>query len=363
VREPLEKKRQREYAEELLSKKDDGMTLCIAGECRHKGMPALVLIADSRAERGLSNPVFSEFRIGSEDTQKIRDVGRNFRALVSGAPTLADELLAKCDTAIVKLEDTAHNEDSDIVITEFFENLRQAARLRKRELVEHYIGMNTVLGSRDEFLTKSREVFSEAHYNKLQDEIKGIGLGGDIIIAGFHGETPLIVRLDSGGEVHWEDHYSVVGAGSDIAFAILALNPYDEDEIEVPECVFRLFEAKSAAQQTNKTVGNSTVFEVLVRNQETQEEFEISDEFFELMKTKLRFLSIPTIDPPTKFLLAESDTEKETEKEKHASKDSAAAELIQPSQEKHGRFIGRFRARDSMPEDLEGQGPTEKIPE
>jgi len=335
---------------------EETMTLCIAGECRHKGMPALVLIADSRAERGLANPAFSDLRIGSEDTNKIRDVGKNFRALLSGPPTLADELIAKCDAATVKLEETVPNEDSDIVITEFFENLRQAARLRKRELVEHYIGMNTVLGSRDEFLQKSRDVFSEAHYNRLQDEIKAIGLGGDIILAGFHGETPIIVRLDSAGEVHWEDHYSVVGAGSDIAFAILALNPYDEEKIEVPECVFRLFEAKSAAH-ANKTVGVATVFEVLVRNQETQEAFDISDEFFELIKTKLRFLSVPLINPPDDFLVLESDSKTV------ASKESIDSQLIQPAQDKEKRFIGRFTAHDAMPEGLEGYGPPEKIPE
>lgn len=59
------------------------MTLCIAGECRHRGKPAIVLLADSRVEKGLASPMFSELRIGAEDAQKMRDVGAGFRALVS----------------------------------------------------------------------------------------------------------------------------------------------------------------------------------------------------------------------------------------------------------------------------------------
>lgn len=61
---------------------------------------------------------------------------------------MGDELLAKCDAAILKFEDAVPNQDSDVVITAFLEDLKQAARERKREIVEHYIGMNTVFSSR-----------------------------------------------------------------------------------------------------------------------------------------------------------------------------------------------------------------------
>jgi hypothetical protein len=284
----------------------DKMTLCIAGACKHKGSPAIVMLTDSRVERGLASPIFSELRIGAEDAQKMRDVGDDFRALLSGPPTMGDELLAKCDAAIVRFEKAVPNADSDIVITAFFEELKLAARERKREIIDRYIGMNTVLSSRQEFIDKARTVFSEAHYNRLQDELRSLSLGGDVIIAGFHGDDQIIVRLDAFGNVHWEDHYSVIGAGSDIAFAILALNEYDEDSIEVPECVFRLFEAKAAAH-TNRTVGETTAFEVFIKGQGS---FDISDEFFELKKSKRRFISIPEIIPPDNFLVRNEEDDK-----------------------------------------------------
>jgi hypothetical protein len=345
--------RQKEFAGPDNEVSEENMTLCIAGECRHNGDPALVLVADTRVERGLASPIFSELRIGSEDAQKVRDVGINFRALLSGPPTLGDELLAKCDAAIVELEKATPNQDSDLIITAFFEKLRQASRERKKELVEHYIGMNTVLSSREEFLTKSKDVFSESYYNKIQDELRSIGLGGDIILAGFHGDQPLIVRIDSGGGVHWEDHYSVIGAGADIAFALLALNPYDEDVIEVPECVFRLYEAKVAAH-ANKTVGDTTVFEVLVRGKGS---FDISDEFFDLLKSKLRFQSVPEIVPTVNFLIPDGEEKldiniKTESTDPQSTKDST---LIPTDASKPRRFLGRYMAHDSMPPELQAK--------
>ncbi len=296
---------------EAAPKEDDEMTLCIAGECRHKGKPAIVLIADSRVERGAANPIFSDMRIGAEDAQKVRDVGNTFRALISGPPTMGDELISKFEETVVRFEQVNLPDDFDLLVTKFFEDLRRSARERKKEIVEHFIGMNTPLSSTQDFLDKAKTVFSESHYSRLQDEIRSLSLGGDIILAGFHDEAALIIRMDAFGGVHWEDHYSVIGAGADTAYAILALNPWDEEDIDVAQCAFRLFEAKVAAQ-TNKTVGNLTQFEVMVMGEE--DTFDISLDFFELIKSKLRFLSIPEIVPPDNFLepMTEEDDKKET---------------------------------------------------
>jgi hypothetical protein len=72
-----------------------------------------------------------------------------------------------------------------------------------------------------------------------------------------------------------------------------------EDEMELPECVFRVFEAKSAARK-NRTVGSLTSFEILIQG---GGRFDITDEFFDLIKSKRRMRKVPTIKPEEPFLI------------------------------------------------------------
>jgi hypothetical protein len=152
------------------------MTICIAATCEHEGIPALVLCTDTRAEKGLADIFLSELKIGSEDADKVRHIGKDFAALVAGQPTKADELLAKFDDPIFRFERVTPNEDSDIVITSFLEDLRKAARDRKREIVEHYVGMNTAFSSFDDFASKGRAILSDSHCNRIWEDIRSIGL-------------------------------------------------------------------------------------------------------------------------------------------------------------------------------------------
>ena len=92
------------------------MTLCIAAACKYHDRPALVLCTDTRTEKGLADPLLSELKIGSNDADKIREIGGNFAVLIAGISTKADELLAKFDEPIVKFERVAPNKDSDIVM-------------------------------------------------------------------------------------------------------------------------------------------------------------------------------------------------------------------------------------------------------
>lgn len=99
------------------------VTLCIAAACKHEGIPAIALCTDCRTEKGLAS--YSEGRIGSNDADKIRRIGTSFAALLAGGPTNADQLLAKCDAAVLKFEKATANKDSDIIITEFLEDLKK----------------------------------------------------------------------------------------------------------------------------------------------------------------------------------------------------------------------------------------------
>lgn len=151
--------------------------------------------------------------------------------------------------------------------------------------------MSVGFESFDHFLKNGRTHLSDAHYSRVWDEIRSIGLGAEIILAGFHDNDSLIVRLDATGEVHWEDGYSVIGSGMDIALAFLCQNSYDED-IPLHKCVFRVYEAKSAAQK-NRTVGTITSFELLIQG---KGRFDISNKFFKYLKTKRRMLKVPEIE-------------------------------------------------------------------
>lgn len=272
---------------------EEPMTLCIAATCQHENMPAIVLCSDSRAEHGI---YLSELRVGSEDADKIRWIG-DFSAMLSGLPTKADELLTQCDQAIREFSKTQPNVDSDIVITSFFEQLRKAARSRKRQIVEHHIAMSTAFNDYEDFISKAKSTLSESHYNRIWEEIRSLGLGAEVIIAGFHDDEAIIIKLDDAGEVHWEDHYSVIGTGSQMALSFLCQNDY-EDTMSLQECLFRTLEAKKAAEK-NRTVGHSTSFEVLIQG---KGRFDITDAAFQVLKVFLRFSNIPTINLGDKFL-------------------------------------------------------------
>lgn len=290
------------------------MTLCIAAACKHQDVPAIVLCADCRAEKGVA--AYSEGRIGSNDAEKIREIGQSFAALLSGVPTKADELLAKCDQAIFTFERTVATEDSDIVITHFFEQLRKAGRLRRQELIDHYVAMHTIFSGREEFLKVGKSSLPESEYSEMLRDIERINLGAEVIVAGFHGSDAIIVRMDALGETHWEDNYSVIGTGSDIALAFLCQNDYSDD-MPLPECLFRVYEAKAASQK-NRTVGELTSFQVLIQH---KGRFDISDNFFEQLKSKRRMLTIPSIETEEGWLesLSEEDSaEAEASNPEHA---------------------------------------------
>jgi hypothetical protein len=202
--------------------------------------------------------------------------------MLAGSETKADELLTACDEVIRKFSETPEDINSDLEITRFLENLRKVARARKREILEHYVGMTLGI-SYEDFLNTAQRRFTEAQYVDELERIRHLGLGAEVIICGFHGDEPLTVKLDADGEAHWETNYSVIGDGADIALAFLAQRDYDP-EMPLMECMLRVYEAKRAAE-VNRHVGKLTSFEVLVQ---ARKRFDISDTCFKLLKRTVR---------------------------------------------------------------------------
>lgn len=254
------------------------MTLCIAAECWQGKVPCVAMLTDTRSERG---GLFQEL-VGSEDADKFRTIGP-MTALISGIPTDGDELLTLCEEAVRTFSVSVPVEESDLVITKFLSDLRAAAVKRKKVMVEHHLDM-TINMSYDNFVERHRTEFHESHSRDIWNQIHHtVDLGADLLLCGFSGDDSLIVRLDRYGKTHWEDNYSAIGIGSDIAQAFLCQRDWmteDQDLLELPDCLYRIYEAKRAAQK-NRHVGETTSFQVLMPEGKRSD---ITDECFQEFK-------------------------------------------------------------------------------
>ncbi len=175
--------------------------------------------------------------------------------------------------------------DSDEAVTAFLKELRAQAADRKKDLLDHHLRMSLGL-SFDEFLNTHRDRLHDVHSRDIWNQIHHIDLETDLLICGFSGDEPVVIRLDRFGKTHWETNYSVVGIGSDIALAFLCQRDWSAEDgspLQLTDCLLRIYEAKRAAEK-NRHVGEATSFEILFRN---GERFDISDSCFRMMKIVL----------------------------------------------------------------------------
>jgi len=243
------------------------MTLCIAGECWIEDSPCVAMCCDTRAERG---GIFQEL-MGSEDVWKMRDIGP-CTALLSGSETAADELLTLCEKPVRNFSATPATDESDAAITDFLKELRNVAAERKKVLIDHHLRMNFGL-TFNEFLDKHRDKMAEFQGRDIWNQINHIDLDADVIICAVSNDEPVIIRLDRLGKAHWETNYSVIGTGADIALSFLCQRDWSGDEeligengrLQLMDCLYRLYEAKRAAQ-ANRHVGLSTAFQILLED-------------------------------------------------------------------------------------------------
>jgi hypothetical protein len=189
------------------------MTLCIAAECNEKGNPAIALCRDWQAQKGA---------ITSDDAYKQRDVDEGehaCRVLIAGVPTRADHLLLACEPAIREFFKKDSRKDTDIDGDKLLQDLRAATKLVRREYVNNWVAA-TLNMEFDDFLKHGRHDFHESHYTEIWETIRRFDLGAELIITLFDAEDwPVIMRTDGLGEVHWEQDYSIIGTGGEIARA------------------------------------------------------------------------------------------------------------------------------------------------
>jgi 20S proteasome alpha/beta subunit len=257
--------------------------------------------------------------------------------------------LTLCEDAIRAFSVRVPVDESDIAITKFFSDLRAAAVVRKRVMVDHHLDM-TINMTFDDFVRRHKNEFTESHSRDIWEQIHHtVDLGADILICGFSGDEFLIVRLDRFGKTHWEENYSAVGIGSDIAQAFLRQRDWystEQEGLQLLDCLYRIFEAKRAAQR-NRHVGESTAFEILMPGGIRKD---ITDECFQMFKTAYEErLKLPVFEL-TNYLKDFDDDE-----DKKPETVSQDANFIPTDETKTGKFLGRRTVHDAMSPELQAK--------
>jgi len=301
------------------------MTLCISAACNHYDDPALVLVSDTRS---LSSSREWGLSISSENAEKMREIGK-FQALVAGDPTEADSLLAQCAEAIEKFSCKESGPDSDLHYDDLFRGLRLGAGRRMKQIQDHFIAMNSPFGGIDDFLARGKASLPELQYRDLWMDIQRLHLNSEVIVAGFHGDDVVMVKIDTKGSTHWMDQYAVIGTGSAEALAFLAQNHFDETKIKLEDCLLRLVEALEFAGIANNTVGSFKRTGVFFRD---GSEWDVKDSFFEeVLKPRIRLASVVDLGDCGDFLERVDDDEEVSSSSEEKRTEPADAGNEQPS--------------------------------
>jgi hypothetical protein len=247
---------------------EEPVTLCVAAECEYQTKPAIAMCCDWRAQTGAESSVL----IGSEDVYKMIEWSRA-TAMLAGHPTDGKELAASCRVATEKFASAAVNpHDFDLAINDFLQELRVIAIARKKQLLEHFIGMR-LGGSLQEFLALPSE-----NYLDTWAEFRQQTLGADILLCCVTHEPveSVIIRVDRFGKAHWQNNYFAIGEGSEIARGMLCLqnwyaskpsqpgSTFLTEKVPLAECLYRINEAKTAAHIANPaSVGADTAIQVI----------------------------------------------------------------------------------------------------
>jgi hypothetical protein len=283
------------------------MTLCIAAACQHQGNPAVAFCSDTKSVSGQG---WWGQTISSENADKSRYV-ENFSAYVANDPTKADELLAFFLGPVRRFSAQAPGPDSDLYITEFFEGLRAAARLRMGQIKDHHVTMRTPFADMDDFLARAKDSLPSLQYGEVWNEVRALDLGCEVLLGGFH-EEAIIVKVGANGEVHWIDQYDAIGSGSSDALAFLAQNDYDETEIESHDALMRLGEALEFSSRMNSTVSYTRRYELLVMDKGSHD---VTEKFHDLIRSRYRLARPVKLDPKKlgEFLESDEDSSKTPE--------------------------------------------------
>jgi hypothetical protein len=192
--------------------------------------------------------------VKSDDIDKIRytNVGP---VLLAGNMSQAKALFQECDRAL----DSYTSGSDEIAFTTFKMALHDSVRKRKRAIADSYVSTRFGL-SYDEVFNFSNANPGNSFYLQIWQAIEKLTLQSEMIVGTFSDDEAAILVVEISGEVIWADHSASIGTGSRIASAFLPQRDYD-DEMTVEGCLYRVLEAKTAAEK-DPYVGIATVVEL-----------------------------------------------------------------------------------------------------
>ena len=258
------------------------MTLCIAAECEYRGNPTIALCSDWRAQTGaVDHP---GLMTGSDDAFKTMQF-RGATVMLSGSNTRAKELAAVCYPSIrAFVESQVTHYDLDLAIDELLQNLRRATTQRIAELIRLFVESSTGI-PHSEFIRLPTD-----QYASIWHGVSLVNLAAEVLIATVKHE-PIIIRVDRRGAPHWENNYSAIGDGSEIARAMLCMHMWTPASqhhptsqiaravIPLEECVFRLGGAHAAAHTANpSSVGGMVAYQILTAHYRSSIKWEFVEE-------------------------------------------------------------------------------------
>jgi len=147
----------------------------------------------------------------------------------------------------------------DIRVSNLLEDLRKSCRERQREIATHFIEMEFGC-SQDEFMSLGREWLSRNDHSEFWREIRKLTLNCSLLIGYADDSEPVLIRVDSDGQVFWEDCYGCIGSGGDLALAYLCQRVYD-DTMPIMDCLRTIYSAKKLSEN-NPYVGTSSSFDI-----------------------------------------------------------------------------------------------------
>ncbi len=264
------------------------MSLCIAATCRYEFNPCILYCCDTAGTRG---------DVKSEDVNKIRHVGDS-TVLLAGNMSDARELLAECSPFIKSYQIGG----DEIAITRLKQNLTAAVRLRKRAAATAVLSAESGL-TYDEVFNWSQAHPTDPTYVRAWQRIRELDLGAALIVGTFTDDEVAILTIEPDGRVVWSDHYAAVGTGSSVAAAFLTQRDYN-DWMDLPECLYRLLEAKTAAEK-NPHVGKETRVEMRTMTGSHPVNAQYVEELSALIKTRRE--EIPDLKWDPKYLKSALD--------------------------------------------------------
>jgi 20S proteasome alpha/beta subunit len=139
--------------------------------------------------------------------------------------------------------------------------------------------------SYSEFRSDSAKWFSKRDHRKIWKTLAKVSLGCSLIIAYADDVEPILIRIESDGLPHWEECYSCIGAGADIAMAYLCQKDYDE-QMPLMDCLAQVYVTKRMAQK-NPYVGNESSFDILVHGDAKNEKRTLTDDGWKYLRDKM----------------------------------------------------------------------------